>query len=68
MDSGICRKDSRENKEGNCPVLGNDGLPVQCVGRWVKDKYLFLEAYLSASREVRRNFTDRNNAGNSRDT
>jgi len=62
MDSRVCRKENCKNEEGNCPVLGKDGLPVQCVGRWVEDKYFFLEAYLNASREARRKFTDRNNA------
>ena len=62
MDSRVCKKEKCENKEGNCPVLGSDGLPVQCVGRWVEDKYFFLEKYLNASREVRRQFTNKNNA------
>ena len=29
MDSRVCRKENCENEEGNCPVLGNDGLPVK---------------------------------------
>lgn len=57
-----CSKKNCKNEEGNCPVLGEDGLPVQCVGAWAEDKYFFLEAYLNASCEVRRKFADQNNA------
>ena len=57
-----CSKNSCKKEEGNCSVLGEDGLLVQCVGAWVEDKYFFLESYLNASCEARRKFTDRNNA------
>lgn len=53
-----CSKDEHEN----CSILGADGLPVQCVGSWVEDKYFFLEKYLNASCEVRRQFADKGNA------
>ena len=29
-----------------CPFLGDDRLPVQCVGSWAEDKYYFLQSYL----------------------
>lgn len=57
-----CSKKKCSDREGNCSVLGADGLPVQCVGSWVEDKYFFLEAYLNASCEARRKFADKNNA------
>lgn len=62
MSGRDCSKKDCKNEEGNCPALGEDGLPVQCVGAWAEDKYFFLEAYLNASCEARRKFTDRNNA------
>lgn len=54
--------DNCKDKNGNCPVSGSDGLPVQCVGPWVEDKYYFLEGYLNASCEARRKFSDLGNA------
>jgi three-Cys-motif partner protein len=57
-----CSKKDCKNEEGNCSVLGEDGLSVQCVGAWAEDKYFFLEAYLNASCEARRRFADKNNA------
>lgn len=62
MNLRDCNNNSCKEEEGNCPVLGEDGLPVQCVGTWVEDKYFFLENYLNASCEARRKFADRNNA------
>jgi three-Cys-motif partner protein len=57
-----CKKQSCKDEHGNCLILGSDGLPVQCVGPWVEDKYFFLERYLNASCEARRKFADQNNA------
>jgi len=62
MTTRDCTRENCKKGEGNCFALGNDGLPVQCVGAWVEDKYFFLEAYLNASCEARRKFADRNNA------
>jgi len=62
MNVRDCSKKNCKNEKGNCPVLGEDGLPVQCVGAWAEDKYFFLEAYLNASCEARRKFADKNNA------
>jgi len=58
----ICKTDKCRADDGNCPVMGMDGLPVQCVGPWVEDKYFFLERYLNASCEARRMFSDKGNA------
>lgn len=57
-----CKKQGCKDEHGNCPISGSDGLPVQCVGTWVEDKYFFFEKYLNASCEVRRMFADKGNA------
>ena len=57
-----CKKQRCKDEDGNCPIRGSDGLPVQCVGPWAEDKYFFLEKYLNASSEARRKFADKNNA------
>jgi len=62
MNARDCSKKNCKNEEGNCPALGEDELPAQCVGAWAEDKYFFLESYLNASCEARRKFADRNNA------
>lgn len=62
MSTRSCSKKNCKDEAGNCPVLGKDQLPIQCVGAWVEDKYFFLESYLNASCEARRMFADKNNA------
>ncbi|MCL4455903.1 MAG: three-Cys-motif partner protein TcmP [Nitrospirae bacterium] len=62
MTTRNCKKQDCKDETGNCRILGSDGLPVQCVGPWVEDKYFFLEKYLNASCEARRKFADKNNA------
>ena len=62
MSDRDCIKKNCKDEEGNCSTLGGDGLPVQCVGAWVENKYFFLETYLNASCEAKRKFADRNNA------
>ena len=56
-----CKIGKCKDKNGNCPTLGSDNLPVQCVGPWVEDKYFVLERYLNASCEARRKFADKGN-------
>jgi three-Cys-motif partner protein len=56
-----CVEDCRP-AEGNCYVLGQDDLPVQCVGPWVNDKYYFLERYLVSTQLARKKFSEKNNA------
>jgi len=41
---------------GNCTIPGVDGMPVQCVGIWTKDKHHYLTAYIAATRAVRRGY------------
>ena len=62
MKNRNCKPDKCKDADGNCLVLGEDNLPVQCVGPWVEDKYFYLERYLNASCEVRRKFSDKSNA------
>lgn len=57
-----CQPDICKNKIGNCKILGEDNLSVQCVGSWAEDKYFFLEKYLNATREARRKFSENENA------
>lgn len=57
-----CKKEHCKDTNGNCPTLCSDGLPVQCVGPWVEDKYFFMEKYLVASSEARKKFADNGNA------
>jgi len=54
--------DNCKDRNGNCPIPGEDLLPAQCVGPWVEDKYYFLERYLDATRYARKKFFDKNNA------
>jgi three-Cys-motif partner protein len=51
-----------KNASGNCHVPGDDGLPLQCVGPWVENKYFFLERYVDATRGARKKYTDRGNS------
>lgn len=34
---------------GNCTLPSDDGLPVQCVGPWAKDKHDYVRRYIDAS-------------------
>ncbi|MCB4790402.1 MAG: three-Cys-motif partner protein TcmP [Elusimicrobia bacterium] len=59
----VCKKDCKNKKDnGNCSYIGEDTLPVQCIGSWGEDKYYFLERYLNATCEARRKFADNDNA------
>ena len=64
MDMRNCKKSNCKLKDndGNCLIPGLDGLPIQCVGPWVENKYFFLEKYLNASCEARRKFAKKGNA------
>jgi three-Cys-motif partner protein len=45
-------------KNGNCTKPSDDGLAVQCVGAWAKEKHDFLRRYIDATREVRRKYVE----------
>jgi len=48
-----CACGGRKLSNGNCSILGLDGLPVQCVGIWASDKYHYLGQYIEATCAVR---------------
>jgi three-Cys-motif partner protein len=50
------------DKNQNCFYPGGDGEVVQCVGEWAKEKYYYLERYLSASKGARKKFSKYGNA------
>lgn len=44
----ICKADEVKEEDGICPyILGNDQLPLRCVGFWAKDKLFYLQKYMS---------------------
>jgi len=49
-------------RNGNCPHSGNDELPVQCVGLWIRKKHYYLNRYLEATARVRKMFYKQGNA------
>lgn len=49
-----CRHGGPTLDNGNCTNPGSDGLPVQCVGPWVKEKHDYLRRYIEATTEARR--------------
>jgi len=53
-----CRYGGPTKENGNCTVPDDaDGLPVQCVGEWAHhDKHTYLQRYIHATRQVRKNF------------
>ena len=42
MIKRTCKKQDCKDDNSNCPVPDFDGLPLQCVGSWVEDKYYCL--------------------------
>jgi len=61
INDRICGENCKDYS-GNCIIPAEDGLPIQCVGPWVEDKYSFFERYLDATRLVRKKFSDQNNS------
>lgn len=52
-----CRFGGVTKTNGNCSAPApDDGLPVQCVGLWSREKHDILQRYLSASGGVRRGY------------
>ena len=64
MDKRNCatNPDACRQENGNCLYPGSDGLPVQCVGPWVAEKYHYLNNILEATSPVRRQFFPRGNS------
>lgn len=61
MSKRTCVKNCKK-PNGNCHINCDDGLPVQCVGKWVKDKHYFLQRFLDISKEARKKFYSKGNA------
>lgn len=57
MERNACRKEN-----GNCTTLGPDGLPVQCVGSWTRDKHEYLRRYIDATANARAKYVGRGGA------
>ena len=51
--SNECKYGGKTKRNGNCSKPGADGLPVQCVGGWARDKNFFVFRYIEATRAVR---------------
>jgi three-Cys-motif partner protein len=51
-----CRFGGPTKTNGNCSEPGDDGLAVQCVGRWTLDKHDILRRYIAATRAVRADY------------
>ncbi len=64
MKKPICNRDPVVCKKpnGNCPKIGNDGLPVQCVGPWIAHKHDYLKRYVLATSGMRKQFFEKENA------
>jgi three-Cys-motif partner protein len=42
-----CKDDKVKDEDGICPyILGDDQLPLRCVGFWTKEKLYYLERYM----------------------
>jgi three-Cys-motif partner protein len=43
-----CKADKVKDEDGICPyVLGDDQLPLRCVGSWARDKLYYLQRYMN---------------------
>jgi three-Cys-motif partner protein len=52
-----CKFGGETKPNGNCSVSApDDGLPVQCLGPWSRDKHDYVRRYLTASGEARRRY------------
>jgi three-Cys-motif partner protein len=57
-----CKLENCKDGYGNCKLLADDKLPIQCIGEWSEEKYYVLERYLNATAEVRKKFAKNGNA------
>lgn len=51
-----CRAGGPTKPNGNCTASGDDGLPVQCVGPWTKEKHDYLRRLIEATAGPRSKF------------
>jgi three-Cys-motif partner protein len=52
-----------KDKTGNCTREREDGLPVQCVGEWAKEKHDFIRRYIEATGGPRKNYASKGSGG-----
>ena len=46
-----CDPEKGKQPNGNCKIApAGDGLPVQCVGEWTRDKHYYVSRYVDATR------------------
>jgi three-Cys-motif partner protein len=55
--------DCRDKRTGNCTREREDGLPVQCVGEWAREKHDFIRRYIDATGGPRRKYASRGSGG-----
>lgn len=53
---GRCRVGGETKSNGNCTNPGPDGLVVQCVGAWAKEKHDYVRRYIAATHAARRKY------------
>ena len=51
------------DRDGNCTEPSDDGLPAQCVGRWVEEKHIYVKRYVEATRKVRKGYLGASKGG-----
>lgn len=58
MAKGDCDCGQPKLENGNCPVHREDGLPLQCVGPWAKEKHDYLARYIEATHAARSKYLE----------
>jgi three-Cys-motif partner protein len=53
----------RDKKTGNCTREREDGLPVQCVGEWAKEKHDYIRRYIHATGGPRKTYASKGSGG-----
>lgn len=56
MGKEDCDCGQARQANGNCRLHREDGLPLQCVGLWAKEKHDYLARYINATGGARSNF------------
>ena len=57
MSCSTCDYRNQKADNGNCRHhSADDGLPVQCVGAWAKDKHSYVARYIEATKAVRKKY------------
>ncbi len=53
---GRCRGGGETKPNGNCSNPGRDGLVVQCVGAWAREKHDYVRRYIEATHGARQKY------------